>query len=125
MKTKIIFSLLFLAFIANEVSAFTIIIAGGTRRHKFDYVRLDDNICKCTGRGSNECPIKFGGAAVDMTGNPHSLNDITEYVLKQVDNGSKAGTLQYDNVLPVSWKMIDDENIQIDIDDNGIKDLPK
>ena len=125
MKSKIILLILMVASFASEASNFRIIIRGGGRDHKYYEVILTSDVCKCTGVGNNDCPIKFGTAQSSVTNNWYNLDEVTSYVAELVKSGKKSGETKYQNDLPVSWKMFDRENIEINIEQSGIKGLEK
>ena len=125
MKTKIFLLLLMIASIAAEAVPYKIIIRGGGRHNKYYEVILTSDLCKCTGVGNNDCPIKFGAAQSSVTRNWYNLDEVTGHVAELVRSGKTSGDTKYRNDLPVSWKMIDRENIEINIENSGIKGLER
>jgi hypothetical protein len=125
MKTKIFLLLLMIASIAAEASDYKIIIRGGGRHNKYYEVILTNDLCKCTGVGNNDCPIKFGTAQSSVTNNWYNLDEVTSHIADLVGGGKKSGEIKYQNDLPVRWKMFDRENIEINIENSGIRGLEK
>ncbi len=121
MKTKIILTIVFLASLAYEASAFKIIISGGTRRNKFDYVEIDDFHCTCKGNGNNECPVRFPYSQVKAITTWFPTNDIIDYVFLQVKEGKTKGETLFGKELPVRWTSSGDNTVEIDLDNSDIR----
>ncbi len=117
--------MLFLASVAYEASAFKIIIQGGSGGNKFYEVIFSNNYLKCKGRGNNECPINFGTMQSSLTKQWYGMSEIVDFVGKQIEAGNTSGSENYNNDLPIRWNMQDDENVEIDIEECGIKGLEK
>ena len=117
MKTKILFTFLLLATIAYNASAITITIQGGGHTSRFNYIRLDDKQLTCKGRGSLVCPIDF--SVKDQNRVAHKVDGVVDFVNERIAAGEKSGKVDYEKGLPVSWKMMEDETVQIDIADDG------
>jgi hypothetical protein len=124
MKTKLTLVVLLFLALASESFAFKIIITGGGSSNKYHYVYVDDNTLKCTGRGSNCCPISFCTSQARSTGNWFNSEDVVNYVFNKVSEGYTSGEGVYNDELPVSWKQDDDGNLEIDIDEMGSR-VPK
>lgn len=107
-----------LAFVASEVSAYTVILVGGTRNHTYYKVICNRTKTECRGRGNNPCLIQF-----NPDGNIHiAYNDILDQVLRRYDNGESKGTFVYDESIPVSWSENDLKELVVDIDDSKYAD---
>ncbi len=123
MKSKIILLLLFLASFAYEVSAFTIIIRGGGGAKRYKVVEMTREKLKCTGQGSLYCPLLSFLVNSNASARWYDLGEVVNYVDKQVSTGIKSGDENYNNDLPIRWDMQDEENIEITIEESGVREL--
>jgi hypothetical protein len=119
---KIIFSLLFLAAIMQEVSAIEILMRGGGRNQKFWQVRVTRNQVSCTGTGSIVCPVGWASASAGPKLPFYSFNEILDYVEKQIDGGNKTGEVLYMEELPITWS-VEGENYRVKIDEAEVTGL--
>lgn len=125
MKAKLFLPTVLLAFItlASSASPIKIIIRGGGTNNRYYEVVVLATTIKCTGAGNNVCPINFSSAQSKGTGTWYPLNDINDFVQLQVKNGQLKGDVKYKRDLPVQWRLLDDENIEITIDCATVKGL--
>lgn len=119
MKSKFFLTLFIMGLMAFSASArFVITISGGGANAKFNYIKLSDKECTCSGSGSLTCPIDFG-----VVSSPKQLRvglkEITEVVFEQAASGEKSGEFTYGEDLPVKWTALDDNLMQIEIFDDG------
>ena len=121
MKTKIILTVLLIASIQFEASAFKIILSGGGKDNTYYSVELTSAHCFCRGVGNNICPIKFATVEGMTQTNWHPLKNVTEFVLSQIKKGITSGDMIFENDLPISWKVSSDKTIFIDVDESGYK----
>ncbi len=101
MKKQILLVVGLLFSIVMQSSAFSILISGGGRNHRYDYTFFDDNKCVCKGRGWNECGFTFGSHVADKV---IPGNKIVEAVLEMIDEGKTEGEFLFEEVLPVSYE---------------------
>jgi hypothetical protein len=124
MKTKIFLVLIILTSIIYEASAhITIVISGGSNKHLFNVVKVSSREIRCEGAGTNSCPVDFGAA--QMSGVYHPLKDVTEFVFSEIAKGNNNGTTQYKNDLPVTWKVLTDNSVQIEVEEKDLIGLEK
>lgn len=123
MKTKLLFTLILIAVMGTQASAITIIIKGGGRNQLFNYVEVTPAKVICKGAGYIVCPITYAAVQSYARTVWHPLQDVTDFVLKQVENGAAKGEVKYEDDLPVTWSMDDNEGLQIDIEEGAVKGL--
>ena len=120
MKIKHILFALLMITMGFSASAYTILISGGGRHNQYYRVFANDNRVECTGSGHNSCLISTSGGGYSKT-TWHSFSDVVDYVLEKVNNGMKDGDVMYENDLPVQWKSMEDDMIEINIQEIELK----
>ena len=123
MKTKIILTVLLIASIQFEASAFKIILNGGGKDNKYYSVELTSAHCYCRGAGNNTCPVDFATVEGMTQTTWHPLKNVTEFVLSQIKAGILSGDMIFENDLPINWKVYPDKTIIIDVDERGYKKI--
>lgn len=110
MKKQLLLFFGLLLGLAMDSSAFYIVIKGGTRDHKFDYIFLSDQKCICRGSGTNDCMVTASSVVQNRTiAGPRIVGPVFE----AYDSGKRSGSFVVDGVLPVSWKVNANEEIEI------------
>ncbi len=119
MKKRIFATLLLLASIAFESSAYTILISGGGKNQRFYRIFISDKTAQCTGNGNNKCFLLEGTISTPTKTIKHNIQNVVDFVFSQVNNGNVNGEETFENDLPVSWKSERDGNVEINIE-NGV-----
>ena len=115
MKLKITMLITALIMISDILSAGpVIIISGGGRRQKFNYVYKDDGKIVCRGSGWITCPVGWYQAQEGPV--TENVWDIVEYVGKLVDQGEKSGDIKYKDAIPVHWEKTGEDELTVKID---------
>jgi len=119
MKIKILLLLGLVAF-AYEANAFTIIIQGGTKKNKYDYIESTSKHLICRGAGPNFCPVSW--EATNEKGVQIFISEVTDYVAKQIESGETEGGTMFRDVLPVKWTALED-GMQVEIESDNVQML--
>ena len=107
-KFLMIFALV--ASMISSASAYTIVIQGGGANHMYNYVMVNNRRCECRGNGHNKCPVSFGVTAGFKTIN---MEDVVNEVQARYAKGEREGSIKFQDVLPVSWKTTDKDELVI------------
>ena len=107
-KFLMIFALV--ASMITSASAYTIIIQGGGPNHRYNYVLVNTKRAECRGTGHNACPVTFGVQAGTKT---IILQEVVTAVQALYAKGEKEGEIKFEDVLPVSWKTTDNDELVI------------
>ncbi len=115
MKLKIIFTILIASLFLNSASAITLIVGGCTKTLKYSVVKIDSNgQIICLGLGSLDClSSSIGVEGVSKIVYP--LDDIVCLCTDKVANRELSGTGLYNNDLPFSWKVLNNNAVQIEV----------
>ena len=115
MKLKIIFTILIALFALNDASAITLIVGGCTKTLKYSIVKIDNNgHIICLGLGSYDClssSIGVEGASKVV----YPLDDVVCLCTDKVAKRELSGAGMYNNDLPYSWKVLNNNAIQIEV----------
>ncbi len=121
MKKRIFATLLLLASIAFESSAYTILISGGGKNQRFYRIYISDNTAQCTGNGNNKCFLLEGTVSAQKNTIKHNVQNVVDFVFSQVKIGNVNGEETFENDLPVSWKSLRDGNVEINVEDGVVE----
>jgi hypothetical protein len=119
MKIKILLLLGLVAF-SFQANAFTIVIQGGTKKNKYDYIESSSTHLICRGSGPNFCPVSYQAAF--EKGVEIRISDVTDYVALQIEKGEKEGGTMFREVLPIKWTALDD-GMQVEIESENVQML--
>lgn len=121
MKTKVILTLLFIMTLMMESQAFTVVIQGGSRNNKFNYVRASNQSLICRGSGFISCPLDLIAQIKNLRiANPAECID---QVSKAWEEGKTTGEMKTVDGIPVSWKTDDkDLIIQFDVETGQVEE---
>jgi hypothetical protein len=123
MKKKLLLSFILMSFFAYNASAYKIIISGGGKKNRFQYIEIADDHCYCRGVGNNECPVSFRKPSLFAVKTWFTMNEIVEYVNEQVKLGNTTGETVYGDELPVKWVATGDDNLEIDIESKDVRGI--
>jgi len=123
MKTKLLSSLLLLTLISFSSFAWKkVIIRGGGKDQKFNYVEVTEKKILCEGVGHIVCPVTWYSVAVAKTTFP--LDGVVSHVQGLVGKGEYKGEDVYEGELKIEWYK-SDENLEITIyDDDSVEFKP-
>jgi len=114
MKTKIIMFFALLSSFCYEASARpTVIMQGGGRNSRFDYIHASDNRLICRGCGSLVCPVQWFTA--NEKGVSYSVTEIVDFVTKQIRSGQRTGDVMYADAFKLNWESLE-EGFKIEMD---------
>lgn len=107
--------LLFLLTAFTIQSNATRVIINGWGGQGYYYVFLHNGqlICKLGGLGP--CPLDLLGAETYKT--IHPMKDVYDVVVKSIEEGKKSDTFLFNDDLPVSWNLTENNDLTIDLKD--------
>jgi hypothetical protein len=118
MKKHLLLLLGLFAFAFSEVSAHKVIIEGGGKDRLFNYVVSTSRRTECRGTGHNPCLTQIGCiGALRIT-----YQDVLNAVLDRFEKGENKGTMTYGDIIPVTWKINLEKQLEVDIDDSKYVD---
>ena len=90
-----------------------IIMQGGGRNQRFDYIENTNRHLICRGSGSLICPVAY--AQLNDKGVNYQVTDVIDFVVKQIAGGERSGSAMYGSVFKINWKALED-GFQIEAD---------
>jgi hypothetical protein len=125
MKIKLLLIMLLISSVTYEASAtITIVFRGCTNpRTKFHFIHTERDVIICEGAGTFSCPSEE--TTILYSGTYHALADVVDFVYLQIKNGFDSGNSKFKNEVPVKWKKLSDDSVQIDVEEKGTKQPDK
>ena len=107
MKLKIIMFIALTCVLCSDLIAGPIIIMqGGGRNQRFDFVERSDRRIVCRGSGSLICPVSF--EQFFEKGVNYQVTDVIDFVTKQIASGERSGSAMYENAFKINWESLED-----------------
>jgi hypothetical protein len=125
MKTKLFLFMLFILATVTESQAIKVIISGGTRDNKFNYVYVSNSTLICRGPGNTTCPVDLYCANKNVRIVRPSPAEVVDFVSGLWMEGKKSGSTILKDV-QVSWSTENDDELSVNIEyENGEYYLPE